>query len=126
MSTQVGGDYVHTLSKEAQLVEPLRNTAPKAMHEEESLCGPLRMNVNHTDAPETLGTTSSRHVDGAPVEFDIECHNFSTLKRVVKGQCSCRPWRESIHTKPEKVKCKCTKVPPYEKMVCPQIGANCC
>src|SRR5207245_7590897 len=35
--------------------------------------------------------------------------NFSTLKRVVKGQCSCRPLRESRHTKLEKVKCKCTK-----------------
>ena len=28
---------------------------------------------------------------------------------VVKGPCSCRPWRESIHIKPEKVKCKCTR-----------------
>src|SRR2546425_11002884 len=35
--------------------------------------------------------------------------SFSTLKRVVKGQCSCRPLREGIHTKPEKVKCKCTR-----------------
>ncbi len=30
--------------------------------------------------------------------------NFSTLKRVVNGHCSCRPQRESIHTKPAKVK----------------------
>ena len=35
--------------------------------------------------------------------------NFSPLKRVVKGHCSCRPLRESIHTQPEKVKCKCIK-----------------
>src|SRR5579884_3884336 len=35
--------------------------------------------------------------------------SFSTLKRVVKGPCSCRPQRESIHIKPEKVKCKCTR-----------------
>jgi len=33
--------------------------------------------------------------------------NFSTLKRVVKGHCTCRPLRESIDTKPKKVKCKC-------------------
>jgi hypothetical protein len=33
---------------------------------------------------------------------------FGTLRRVVKGHCSCRPWRKRIHTKPEKVKCKCT------------------
>src|SRR5438270_10770240 len=37
---------------------------------------------------------------------NLRLTSFSTLKRVVKGQCSCRPWRESIHTKPEKVKCK--------------------
>ena len=53
---------MHTLSKEAQLVEPLRNIATKAMHEEESLCGPLRMDIDHADAPETLGTASSPFV----------------------------------------------------------------
>src|SRR2546421_8236157 len=74
MATEVGGNHVHTLSKEAQLVEPLRNIASKAMHEEESLCGPLRMDVDYADAPETPGTASSRHIDGAAVEFDIECH----------------------------------------------------
>src|SRR5213082_2554199 len=36
--------------------------------------------------------------------------SFSTLKRVVKGQYSCRPVRERIHTTPAKVKCKCTRV----------------
>ncbi len=30
----------------------------------------------------------------------LDVLNFSTLKRVVKGPCSCRPRRESIHTKP--------------------------
>src|SRR5438132_5677247 len=35
--------------------------------------------------------------------------SFSTLKRVVKGHCSCRPLRESIHTTPETVKCKCIR-----------------
>src|SRR5947209_6075202 len=35
--------------------------------------------------------------------------NFSTLKRVVKGQCSWRPLRESIYTTPAKVKGKCIK-----------------
>ena len=39
----------------------------------------------------------------------VVIHNFSTLKRVVKGQCSCGPLRGSIHIKPEKVKCKCNK-----------------
>src|SRR6266487_459711 len=79
MSTEVGGNEMHTLSKEAQLVEPLRNIAPKAMHEEESLCGPLRMDIDHADAPETLGTASSRHIDGAAVELDIECHKVPPL-----------------------------------------------
>src|SRR5437762_1545701 len=37
------------------------------------------------------------------------CASFSTLKRVVKGHCSCRPLRERIHTTPEKVKGKCTR-----------------
>jgi hypothetical protein len=36
--------------------------------------------------------------------------SFSTLKRVVKGICSCRPLRERRHTKPAKVKCKCSRV----------------
>src|SRR2546427_7009527 len=79
MSTEVGGNDVQTLSKEAQLVEPLRNIATKAMHEEESLCGPLRMDIDHADAPETLGTASSRHIDGAAVELDIECHKGPPL-----------------------------------------------
>jgi hypothetical protein len=33
--------------------------------------------------------------------------NFSTLKRVVKEQCSWRPLRERRHIKTEKIKCKC-------------------
>src|SRR6202022_2359553 len=74
MSTQVGGNDVHTLSKEAQLVEPLRNIATKTMHEEQRLCGPLRMDIDHADAPQTVGTASGRHIDVAAVEFDIKCH----------------------------------------------------
>src|SRR6202022_3970389 len=74
MSTQVGGNDVHTLSKEAQLVDPLRNIATKAMHEEERLCGPLRMDIDHADAPQTVGTASGRHIDVAAVKFDIKCH----------------------------------------------------
>src|SRR5260370_34300906 len=81
MSTQVGGKEVHTLPKEAQLVEPLRNIATKAMHEEESLCGPLRMDIDHADAPETLGTASSRHIDGAAVEVHIEWHKGPPLRK---------------------------------------------
>src|SRR5437588_12410240 len=80
MSTQVGGNEVHTLSKEAQLVKPLRNIATKAMHEDESLCGSLRMDIDHADAPEILGTTSSRHIDVAAVELDIECHKGTSFK----------------------------------------------
>ncbi len=38
----------------------------------------------------------------------LDSSNFSTLKRVVKGHGSCSPQRESIQTKPEKVKCKGT------------------
>src|SRR2546425_13119314 len=72
---------MHTLSKEAQLVEPLRNIAPKAMHEEESLCGSLRMDIDPADAPETLGTASSRHINGAAVELGIECHKGPPLGR---------------------------------------------
>ncbi len=34
--------------------------------------------------------------------------NFSPLKRVAERHCSCRLRRRSIHTKPKKVKCKCT------------------
>ena len=37
------------------------------------------------------------------------CLSFSTLKRVVKGHGSCCPQRASLHTKPEKVKCKCIR-----------------
>src|SRR5579872_7616132 len=80
MSTQVGGNEVHTLSKETQLVEPLRNIATKAMHEEKRLCGPLRMYIYHADAPEILGTTSSRHIDVAAVEFNIKCHKVRYLQ----------------------------------------------
>ena len=35
--------------------------------------------------------------------------SFSTLKRVVKGHCSCCPQRESIPPKSEKGKCNCTR-----------------
>src|SRR6266487_14171 len=80
MSTQVGSNEVHTLSKEAQLVKPLRNIATKAMHEDESLCGPLRMDIDHADAPEILGTVSSRHIDVAAVELDIECHKGTSFR----------------------------------------------
>ena len=42
--------------------------------------------------------------------YDVpEVSSFSPLKRVVKGHCSRRPWRESRHTTLEKVKCKCTR-----------------
>src|SRR2546421_12281189 len=88
MATEVGGNHVHTLSKEAQLVEPLRSIATKAMHEEESLCGPLRMDIDHADAPETLGTASSRHIDGAAVEFDIECHKVPPLGKLTVIFCA--------------------------------------
>src|SRR5438876_8604316 len=37
------------------------------------------------------------------------CLSFSTLKRVVKGHGSCCPQRASLHTKPEKVECKCIR-----------------
>src|SRR5437588_2890078 len=80
MSTQVGGNHVHTLSKEAQLVEPLRNIATKAMHEEESLGGPLRMDIDHADAPQTLGTASGRHIDGTAIKLDVECHKVPPLE----------------------------------------------
>ena len=42
-------------------------------------------------------------------EASLALSNFSPLKRVVKGHCSCRPLRERIHTTPEKVKGQCTK-----------------
>src|SRR5579884_3022522 len=84
MTPQVGGNDVHILSKEAQLVEPLRNIATKAMHEDESLCGSLWMDIDHANAPQTLGTASSRHIDVAAVEFDIECHKVPPW-----GECAC-------------------------------------
>jgi len=54
----------------------------------------------------------------------VVIHNFSTLKRVVKGQCSCGPLRGSIHIKPEKVKCKCRAifVILYENAFCGEKG----
>ncbi len=35
---------------------------------------------------------------------------FNPFERAVKGQCSCRPWRDGIHTKPEKVKYTCHRL----------------
>src|SRR5437660_238246 len=54
----------------------------------------------------------------------VVIHNFSTLKRVVKGQCSCGPLRGSIHIKPEKGKCKCRAifVILYENAFCGEKG----
>src|SRR5205823_13476011 len=60
--------------------------------------------LDPTAAEETAGAI--RQAGGKAIVLA----GFSTLKRVVKGHCSCRPWRERIHTKPEKVKCKCTRV----------------
>ena len=79
MSTQVGGNEVHTLCKEAQLVKPLRNVATKAMHEDESLYGPLRMDIDHADAPEIVGTAFGRYIDIATVKLDVECHEGTSF-----------------------------------------------
>src|SRR5437588_9402035 len=93
MSTEVGGNDVQTLSKEAQLVKPLRNVATKAMHEDESLCGPLRMDIDHADAPEIVGTTSGRYIDVAAVELDIECHKDTSFRGTCPLFCSAAACR---------------------------------
>ena len=50
--------------------------------------------------------------------------NFSPLKRVVKGHCSRHLRRGSIPTKPEKVKCKCTRASEQERKECDEDAAG--
>ena len=63
--------------------------------------------VRYVDVTDLTQLTTDTSLDNPIVEHLIA--NFSPLKRVVKGHCSCRPLRKSIHTTPETVKCKCTK-----------------
>ena len=48
----------------------------------------------------TIGETTMEAKAEETIWLDVLAANFSTLKRVVKGRCSCRPRRESIHVKP--------------------------
>src|SRR6266567_8825696 len=83
VATLVGGKHPHALAEEAQLVEPVRGTAPVAVHEEKSPRGSLGVDVDHADTPGPLCTACGGRIDGAAIEFDIEWHMFPPLPSMV-------------------------------------------
>jgi hypothetical protein len=50
------------------------------MHKDKSLCGSLRMDIDHADTPEILGPISSRHIDVAAIELDIKYHKGTSFR----------------------------------------------